>query len=177
MGIFSFFKKDSTGSALQECTDELLKLYSVTTPSQATTFRYVLGVAIISVGILNEISKGTARSAIDKVSDEAYSLVKDLTFRVSEVAMNSGEQQAICERIPDGTLSTKINGGVAFPCLFNLLGPPAVNDIFTKSGGPLGSVGYSAIVLSGLLSRDSKDKFMETTLVISTLAQKLMKSI
>jgi len=177
MGIFGFFKKDLTGPALRECTGELLTLYSVSNPSQAITFRYVLGVAIISVGILNEISEGKARQAIDKVSDEAYRLVEGLTFRVSEIAMNSEEERVICDRIPDGSLNTKINGGVAFPCLFNLLGPPAVNDIFTKSGGPLGSVGYSVIVLSKLLSRDSKDKFMETTLVVSNLAQKLVKSM
>jgi hypothetical protein len=104
-----------------------------------------------------------------------------LSFRINEITADEGDLEEIFSMMPpdmDGDTSIKINGGVAFPALFNSKGPELMREIKDKSTGPMGPTGYASIVVGDLMLGREKSKpyFMQVSLILNEMTQKLLKN-
>lgn len=180
MGLFNslFGGKKDISHCIIECRENILKAYGIGSPTDAQLFNATMGIAIASVGMLNEIGGGRLSDLIDKVTDEASSLVANLSFRIEEITNNEEEIDFIISEFPpfaEATKKLRTNGGAVFPILFNSKGPALVREIAEHSGGPMGSAGYAAIIVGDLTvgRDDAKDGFM----LVSAALMQFLKEI
>jgi hypothetical protein len=115
------------------------------------------------------------------VLDAAYNSTKLLSFKIMEVTTDKDDLDEIFAIMPPdmyGDTSIRINGGVAFPALFNSKGPLLMQEIMDKSSGPMGPTGYAAIVIGDMLLGREKSTpyFMQINLILSKMTQKLLKN-
>jgi hypothetical protein len=100
---------------------------------------------------------------------------------LNEITADEADLEEIFSMMPpdmDGDTSIKINGGVAFPALFNSKGPELMREIKDKSTGPMGPTGYASIVVGDLMLGREKSKpyFMQVSLILNEMTQKLLKN-
>jgi hypothetical protein len=181
VGIFNIFGKESVESIILKAELSILKTYGIVEPSPAQKFMCSLSLGIAAMGILSSVGKGRLNSLMDEVSDVAYNSTKFLSFRINEITADEGDLEEIFSMMPpdmDGDTSIKINGGVAFPALFNSKGPELMREIQDKSTGPMGPTGYASIVVGDLMLGREKSKpyFMQVSLILSEMTQKLVKN-
>ena len=181
MGIFNFFNKESIESIFSNTELSIFKTYGIVNPSSAQKFKCALSLGIATMGILNSVGNGKLNHLLDKVSDLAYDSAKMLSFRINEITTDKNDLDAIFSIMPpdmDGDTDIKINGGVAFPALFNTKGPALMREIMDKSSGPMGPTGYASIVIGDMLigREKSSSYFMQINLILSEMTQKLLKN-
>jgi hypothetical protein len=181
VGIFNIFGKESVESIISKAELSILKTYGIVEPSPAQKFMCSLSLGIAAMGILSTVGKGRLNSLMDEVSDVAYNSTKFLSFRINEITADEGDLEEIFSMMPpdmDGDTSIKINGGVAFPALFNSKGPELMREIKDKSTGPMGPTGYASIVVGDLMLGREKSKpyFMQVSLILNEMTQKLLKN-
>jgi hypothetical protein len=181
VGIFNIFGKESVESIISKAELSILKTYGIVEPSPAQKFMCSLSLGIAAMGILSTVGKGRLNSLMDEVSDVAYNSTKFLSFRINEITADEADLEEIFSMMPpdmDGDTSIKINGGVAFPALFNSKGPELMREIKDKSTGPMGPTGYASIVVGDLMLGREKSKpyFMQVSLILSEMTQKLVKN-
>jgi len=183
MGIFSaILGKQSLGEIINETKNNLFEIYQIKNPTNAETFNAILMITIAGVAMINDVAKGKANFLIDKLSQEAKQLTNSLTFEIREVANSDEEVIAIYEVLPpdmQGDEGLRINGGVAFPSIFNSIGPNFVTEILQNSEGEFGSPGYAGIIIGdALLGRDeSIPYFAQTVMEMNNLLKKIIKTI
>jgi hypothetical protein len=181
MGIFDIFNKESIETIFSKTELLILKTYGIVNPSPSQKFNCSLSLAIAAMGILNTVGKGSLNHLLDKVSDVAYNSTKMLSFKVNEVAKDKNDLEEIFSMMPpdmDGDTDIRINGGVAFPALFNSKGPVLMHEIMDKSSGPMGPTGYASIIIGDMLvgREKSTPHFMQINLILSEMTQKLLKN-
>jgi hypothetical protein len=181
MGIFNIFGKESVESIISKAELSILKVYGINEPSPAQKFMCSLSLGIAAMGILSTVGKGRLNSLMDEVSDVAYNSTKFLSFRINEITADEDDLEEIFSMMPpdmDGDTSIKINGGVAFPALFNSKGPKLMQEIKNKSTGPMGPTGFASIVIGDLMvgSEESEPYFMDINFILSEMTQKLVKN-
>lgn len=174
MGLINsiFGRKKDLRQIFIECRDGILQGYGLKTPTDAQLFNVSLGLAIASVGVLNELGGGRLRDLIDKVTNEARYETTNLSFIIADIAQDQNDIDLIISEFPvfvEATKEMRTNGGAVFPILFNKKGPRLVREIAEHSGGPMGPIGYAAIVIGDLaLGREeSKSAFMHTSMILT----------
>jgi hypothetical protein len=184
MGLFgTLFKREKSYEELiYECKEKILNAYAIDSPTQAQQFRTILAIAIAFTGILNDIGEGRLSRVIDELTDTARSMTTNLRFTIEEVAADESEVKLIIAEMPpmaNATRSLKTNGLPVFEILFHSLGPGLVEDIMTKTGGPLGSTGYATVVVGDLVvgREKSKDGFMTVSMHLLETVKEFVKKM
>jgi hypothetical protein len=160
----------------------ILAAYKLDNATDAQKFRCLLAISVAFTGILNDLGKGKVNRLIDEVTDATKRMAQNLTFRIRDAAVDDNELQIMLSNfsaVTKVTADLRTNGMTLLPILFNSLGPSAVKDIMTNTGGPMGATGYAAIVVGNFVVGEEKARvgFMEVSMQLMQTTREIIETL
>ncbi len=174
-------RKD-TGVVLSNTRLDIFRLYGVTKPTDAQNIKAFFLLSIAGMAILNDLGGDRARHLIDGLVEDTKKLIQPLSIRASELANNGQDLNVLLGAFPkqaNVTAVTTVNGLAAFYVLYSLKGEALMREILSNDKGPLGTVGYAAIVVANGVfgAGKSREHFMELSRCLMKFREGLVAAI
>jgi hypothetical protein len=181
MGIFSniFAKKKITNvEVFKTYTDKVLDVAAIP-KTQANKLKVSVYLLFAQLGIVHVVAAGKARPFLGALVEDVKESTKDLTMRISELALNDTELQIILNEFPaeaNLTSNVTINGLAAFEAIYFAYLGDLVPEIGKQVREQVFLFATLKLLEATIGGEQAQIKLLPTSLVVTKMTGEVIKA-